>query len=176
MLKQHSQLMISLLVVADACAVACAWLAAYWVRFEYLPAPKGVPGLYDKFLPLLPLVVIAHLVIFYRVRLYRPRRANTVLSETRDVIKAFFVAVIAVVLIDYALPASNKISRQFVATYAVVGTTFFALFRATVRVFLRAVRRRGWNRRTAAIVGSGRSAQRLLHALRRNNWTGLEAG
>jgi Undecaprenyl-phosphate glucose phosphotransferase len=78
------------------------------------------------------------------------------------------------VLIDYALPASNKISRQFVATYAVVGTTFFALFRATVRVFLRAIRRRGWNRRAAAIIGAGRSAQRLLHALRRNSWTGLE--
>ena len=174
MLRQHNQLMLSLLVVADACAIACAWLASYWIRFTYLPAPKGVPELYDKFLPLLPLVVLAHLVIFYRVRLYRPRRANTVLSETRDIVKAFFVAVVAVVLIDYALPASNKISRQFVATYAVVGTTFFALFRVTVRVFLRAIRRRGWNRRTAAIIGAGRSAQRLLHALRRNRWIGLE--
>ncbi len=174
MLKRHSRLMVSLLMVADACAIGCAWLVAYWIRFRYLPAPKGVPGLYDKFLPLLPVVVLAHLIIFYRVRLYRPRRDNTIISETRDIVKALFVAVVAVVLIDYALPASNKISRQFVATYAVVGTTLFALFRATVRVFLRSIRRRGWNRRAAAIIGAGRSAQRLLHALRRNNWTGLD--
>jgi Undecaprenyl-phosphate glucose phosphotransferase len=176
MLRQHNQLMITLLVLADACAVAVAWLLSYWIRFEFLgvdPA-KGVPALTDKFLPLLPLIVLAHLVIFYRVRLYRPRRANTILSETRDVVKAFFVAVVAVVVIDYALPETNKISRKFIATYAVVGTTCFALFRGTVRAGLRAVRRRGWNRRSAAIVGSGRSAQRLLHALQRNNWTGLE--
>jgi Undecaprenyl-phosphate glucose phosphotransferase len=176
MLKQHSQLMVSLMVVADACAVAVAWLLAYWIRFTYLPvdAAKGVPALTDRFLPILPLIVAAHLIIFYRVRLYRPRRAHTILSETRDIVKAFFVAVVAVVLIDYALPQANKISRQFIATYAVVGTTCFALFRGTVRVFLRMARKRGYNRRTAAIVGAGRSAQRLLHALRRNTWTGLE--
>jgi Undecaprenyl-phosphate glucose phosphotransferase len=176
MVKQHSQLMISLMVLADACAVTVAWLLAYWIRFAYLPVDpaKGVPALTDRFLPILPLVVAAHLIIFYRVRLYRPRRAHTILSETRDIVKAFFVAVVAVVLIDYAIPQANKISRQFIATYAVVGTTCFALFRGTVRVFLRMARKRGYNRRTAAIVGAGRSAQRLLHALRRNNWTGME--
>ncbi len=176
MLKQHSQLMVSLMVVADACAVAVAWLLAYWIRFTYLPVDpaKGVPALTDRFLTVLPLIVAAHLIIFYRVRLYRPRRAHTILSETRDIVKAFFVAVIAVVLIDYALPQANKISRQFIATYAIVGTTCFALFRGTVRVFLRMARKRGYNRRTAAIIGAGRSAQRLLYALRRNNWTGME--
>jgi Undecaprenyl-phosphate glucose phosphotransferase len=176
MLKQHSSLMITLLVLADACAVAIAWLLAYWIRFSYLPVDpaKGVPPLTDKFLPLLPLIVAAHLIIFYRVRLYRPHRANTILSETRDIVKAFIVAVVAVVLIDYALPESNKISRQFIATYAIVGTTCFALFRLSVRLFLRAIRRRGYNRRFAAIIGTGRSAQRLLHALRRHTWTGLQ--
>jgi Undecaprenyl-phosphate glucose phosphotransferase len=176
MLKQHNQMMVSLLLAADACAIAVAWLASYWIRFEFLPVDpsKGVPALTDKFLPMLPLVVLAHLVIFYRVRLYRPRRVHTILSETRDIVKAFFVAIVAVVLIDYAQPASNKISRQFIVTYAVVGTTCFALFRGSVRVVLRMLRRRGRNRRTAAIIGAGRSAQRLLHALRGNEWTGIE--
>ena len=176
MLKQHSQLMVTLLVAADACAVAAAWLLSYFIRFTWLPVDptKGVPGLTDKFLPMLPLVVTAHLVIFYRLRLYRPRRHHGLLSEARDVIKAFVVAVVAVVVIDYALPATNKISRQFIATYAVIGTSCFVLFRTTVRVTLRALRRRGWNRRTAAIVGSGRAAQQLLHALQRNSWTGIE--
>ena len=173
MLKQHSQLLITLLLIADACAVAVAWLLAYYIRFAWLPAAKGVPELSDKFLPMLPLVVVAHLAIFYRIRLYRPRRAHTILSETRDIVKAFFVAIVAVVLIDYALPASHKISRQFILTYAIVGTTCFALFRGTVRVILRSLRRRGYNLRLAAIIGAGRSAQHLQHALDRNKWTGL---
>src|SRR5262249_10009008 len=101
-------------------------------------------------------------------------RDHTVLSETRDIVKAFVVAIVVVVLIDYALPQSSKISRRFLLTYAVVGTTCFALFRGTVRVFLRLVRQRGWNRRSAAIVGSGRAAQKLLAALRNNTWTGIE--
>jgi Undecaprenyl-phosphate glucose phosphotransferase len=176
MLKQHNQIVLTLLVIADACAIAVAWLASYWIRFEFLPVDpaKGRPGLDEKFLPILPLVIAAHLFIFYRVRLYRPRRDGALLSEMRDIVKAFFVAIVAVVLIDYATPESHKISRQFILTYAVVGTSCFAMFRGTVRAVARALRRRGWNRRYAAIVGSGRTAQRLLHALRRNSWTGIE--
>ncbi|MCH8805449.1 MAG: undecaprenyl-phosphate glucose phosphotransferase [Planctomycetes bacterium] len=176
MLKQHSQWMVTGLAIADALAVSVAWLASYWIRFNWLPVDpaKGVPDLSDRFLPLLPLVVLAHLIIFYRLRLYRPRRAGSLPREARDILKAFVAAVVVVILIDYAIPASNKISRQFIATYAVVGTTCFALFRLVMRVFLRAARRRGWNARTAAIVGSGRNAQRLVHALQRNSWTGIQ--
>ncbi len=168
--------MITGLVIADACAVAVAWLASYWIRFTWLPVDlaKGVPPLAERFLPLLPLVVLVHLVSFYRLRLYRPRRDQSLFAETRDVIKAFVVAVVAVVLIDYALPQTNKISRQFILTYALVGTALFALFRASVRALLQELRRRGWNQRTAAIVGSGRTAQRLLYALQRHSWIGVQ--
>lgn len=174
MLKQYNRLMLLLLVLADAAAISAAWLSAYWLRFAWLPAPKGVPELDDKFLPMLPIVVVAHLIIFYRVRLYRPRRSHTILSETRDIVKAFFVAVAAVVLIDYAFPASHKISRAFVLTYAVVGATLFALFRGTLRAALRFMRQQGFNQRTSAIVGTGRIAQRVLYTLRRSRWTGYQ--
>lgn len=178
MLKQYNHLMLAALVVADACAVALAWLASYWIRFYagWLPIDpeKGIPTLADKFLPALPLVVAAHLIIFARLRLYRPRREHTILSETRDIVKAFFVALVAVVGIDYLMPESNKISRLFLVTYAVFATTLFALFRGVVRVLLRLARGHGFNRRSAAIVGAGRSAQLLVRALRRNKWTGYE--
>lgn len=60
MLKQYSQLMLLALVAADALAISAAWLLSYWLRFELLPAPKGVPALAERFLPILPVVVAAH--------------------------------------------------------------------------------------------------------------------
>ncbi len=176
MLRQHSQFMLLLLVAADAVAISVAWLASYWLRFEYLPVDptKGLPGLDDKFLPMLPLVVAGHLLIFNRLRLYRPRRSESLARELRDIGKAFVVAIVVVVLIDYAMPETYKISRRFVLTYAIVGMTSFGLFRLAVRMVLRVLRKRGLNRRYAAIVGTGRAAQSLLHALRRNRWTGFE--
>lgn len=175
MLRQHNQFMLALMILADAAAISAAWLVSFWLRFTFLPVDplKGVPDFGDKFLPMLPLVVLTHLVIFQRIRLYRPRRDDALWHETRDIVKAFCVAVVAIVLLDYAMPASNKISRSFLLTYAIVGTLFFALFRAIVRTVLQALRRHGYNRRTAAIVGAGRNAQRLLHALRNNAWTGM---
>lgn len=176
MLKQHNQLFVSLLVLADACAVSLAWVGSYLLRFAYLPVDpdKGVPSLTGQFLPMLPLVVAAHLFIFYRIGLYRARRTGRLGRELRDIGRAFLVAVVAAILIDYAMPATNKISRQFMLTYALLGATFFGLFRATVRMILRALRRRGWNRRTVVVVGTGRAAQQFVHALRANAWTGME--
>jgi Undecaprenyl-phosphate glucose phosphotransferase len=167
--------MLGLLILADAAAVAVAWLLSYWLRFKYLPVSpvKGVPGLTDKFLPMLGPVIVAHLIVFARVHLYRPRRSDRPFRETRDIIKAFCVAVIIVIVIDYLMPQTYKISRGFVATYAVVGTACFTLFRGTLRVVLHALRRRGYNQRSAAIIGSGRNAQRLFLTLERHNWTGL---
>lgn len=176
MLKQHSQIVLTMFVLADACAVALAWLLSYYLRFNFLyvdPA-KGVPELHEKFLPALPLVVLAHILIFHRMGLYEPHRDRSILSELQNVVKAFIVAVVAVVLIDFAMPGTSKVSRLFVLTYAVVGTAFFALFRTSVRVTIRALRQRGLNHRSAAIIGAGRNAQRLLHAFRRNTWTGID--
>ena len=168
--------MLLTIAFADAFAIALAWLISYWLRFRWLPVDpsKGVPELSDKFLPMLPVVIAVHLIVFYRIGLYRPRRSEWLLNETRDIVKSFFVAVIVVVLIDYALPAAHKISRQFVLTYAVVGTILFAAFRGAVRALLHWLRSRGMNQRQAAIVGCGRNAQRLMHALERNNWTGFQ--
>lgn len=177
MLKQHNQLVLGLLVLADSCAVALAWLLTYWIRFTSgyvtVDPAKGVPPLAD-YIALLPLVVAAHVFIFYRLRLYRPRRDQTVLSETRDIVKAFVVAIVAIIVVDYAFGDSHKISRLFILTYAIVGTTCFALFRGTVRVALRLMRSHGMNRRSAAIIGSGRTAQKLLAALKNNAWTGVD--
>lgn len=175
MLRQHNQFALGLLVVADAVAISVAWLLAYWLRFQAQLLPvdpfKGVPG-FDEYLLLMPGIVAVHLFIFYRLRLYRPRRDHTILHETRDIVKAFFVAIVAFVVIDYFRPQSNKISRVFLLTYAVVGTSCFALFRGTVRAVLRLMRERGFNQRSAIIVGSGRMAQKLAEAIRNNGWTG----
>jgi Undecaprenyl-phosphate glucose phosphotransferase len=176
MLRQYNQAMLTLLVIADALAVSCAWLASYWLRFEYLPIDpsKGRPAITDAFLPMLPFVVLAHLIAFYRVGLYRPRRVVSVWADTRDALKAFLVALVAVIVIDYAFPATAKTSRWFLLTYAALGSLSFALFRMCVRLTLHQLRQHGFNRRSAAVVGSGRAAQRLMQALHRHKWTGLD--
>ncbi len=174
MLKQHNQLMLALFVVADALAITGAWLLSYWLRFSHLPVDpaKGVPPL-SAYLVLLPVVVAVHLITFWRVGLYAPRRVNALWVEARDVMKAFVVVIVAVIVIDYFQPQAHKTSRGFLLTYALIGAVGFLLFRISARLLLRLLRSRGYNQRIAAVLGSGRNAQRLMQALHRNTWTGL---
>src|SRR5690349_11267637 len=74
MVKEHNQLMVTLMGIADACAIALAWVISYWIRFNWLPIDqdKGVPDFFTSYLAMMPLVVLSHLVIFSLTGLYRP--------------------------------------------------------------------------------------------------------
>ena len=48
MLYRYSEVFRSLMMAADLCIVAAAWLSAYWLRFHAgYPAPLGVPPVGD---------------------------------------------------------------------------------------------------------------------------------
>jgi Undecaprenyl-phosphate glucose phosphotransferase len=64
-------------------------------------------------------------------------------------------------------------SRSIVAMFALLNPAAAFLFRLAVRGGLRFLRARGRNLRAILIVGTGRTAQALLHRLRRNAWTGM---
>jgi hypothetical protein len=119
-LKRHSQLILALLIVADAAAVAVGWLLSYWLRFKYLPVSpvKGVPGLTDKFLPMLGPVVLAHLIVFARVQPVSPARQRSPLRDNaRHHHGLLRRGSMIVIVIDYVMPQRpTKFRRGFVAT------------------------------------------------------------
>jgi Undecaprenyl-phosphate glucose phosphotransferase len=51
--------------------------------------------------------------------------------------------------------------------------TLLSLQRIAFRMALRAIRRRGWNLRHVAVVGTGRLGQICCRTLERNSWTGI---
>jgi len=177
MLRQHSQLMITLQVVCDLLMTAAAWGLAYPLRFRSglvpLDPAKGVPPFADEFLPLLPVVLVVSVLCYYRAGMYQPRRLRSLLSEALLILKAFGLSFIVLVAILYFRPRAAPLSRWFLACYFGLGLVATTASRVTAAALLRAIRRRGWNLRYAAIVGTGRLAQTTLHTLRRNRWCGI---
>src|ERR1044071_5306309 len=66
MIKEHNQIMVTLIAIADACAIGLAWVISYWIRFHWLPVDteKGIPSFLSHYLAMMPLVVLSHLGIF----------------------------------------------------------------------------------------------------------------
>ena len=86
MLKRRARVFIGLFLFSDVLLSAAAWLGAYFLRFHFppllslLPADKGVPP-FDRYLWLLPLIVLLWPIVLYFRGLYEVQRVRSRIDE-----------------------------------------------------------------------------------------------
>ena len=95
MRKRKQRLAESFLAV-DLTAIALAWMAAYYARFNstlftaLFPPYKGVPAARD-YAELLPLILVIAAIVFALQGLYRLRRPMSAVDDSLRTIAAFIV-------------------------------------------------------------------------------------
>ena len=193
MLKQRHQLFVTLFVGADAAAIGAASVAALLLRESFFSEawPQDLLGLVR--VSLLAVSIPITLATMAAFGLYKPRRDRSVWGEIWLVLRAGLISVGTIVVALWAMgsqqlaptgvlnpttpqilgwtptdPARFQLGMLAVLIPAVVG-----LQRASIRIVLRALRRRGWNMRHVAVVGTGRLGQITARTLGRNTWTGI---
>jgi len=84
MLKHQARRVVALLVLVDVAATACAWVAAFYLRFygleSVLPITKGIPDL-TRYALLLPLIAVLWPVVLYFHGLYQVKRGRSRIDE-----------------------------------------------------------------------------------------------
>ena len=192
MLKQRHQLFVSLFAATDAASAFGACALAWWIRHLRFGEPERVLGSYLQD-SLTALVIPVLAVTLIAMGLYRPRRDQTLISEIAQVLKASIVAMVAIIVLIWVMsgsaaqPVQGKPTmgpvlptvvftepfRFQILLLAIFIPTSLTLLRLTVRLTLRAMRRRGWNTRNVAVLGVGRLGQITARTLERNAWTGI---
>jgi Undecaprenyl-phosphate glucose phosphotransferase len=183
MLRQQHRFFRSVLIVSDLLVVATSAVAAYVVRFQLLSRIEGLKppdSTWSYATHAIPVLVAVPIMLgaMLWAGLYQPRRDQRFYGEAAAIVKA---SLLGVGLTIAALSLFRNIlfdSRDFSSLqYGVFGSLTVTLlwsWRYAFRAALRTLRRRGWNLRHAAIIGTGRLGQVVLHTLNRNLWTGIK--
>jgi Undecaprenyl-phosphate glucose phosphotransferase len=198
LLKQQHQFFVALLGAVDAIVVGAACLAAWIVRLyaveRYGPWTMEWESWVKRSLLLIAIPIV--LVSMWMLGLYRPRRDRSLWAEQKDILKISLAATSGLIVALWALMDSTVtgvVGRNGTTTAATielfgqrvdggrVQIALLALFlplmlgihRASFRLLLRQLRRRGKNLRHVAIVGVGRLGQICHRTLERNSWTGI---
>lgn len=175
MVKRYQKLMLVLFKCADLVVTALAWLAAYYLRFlggQMGLTPHHLPPFAD-FLAPMALSLVLCLLVFSRLRIYRPVHAKSLPAELADVWRAVFIAW-GLAYVIASLMREVQFSRLMMIAVLTSWLILGSLNRLLMRAVLRWMRSRGWNQQTAVIVGTGRLAQKLYYTLRRHLWTGID--
>jgi len=111
--------------------------------------------------------------IFPFLGLYAPQRGVTLFEEVRRLVNAW-VALAAMWFAFLFLSKSGvEFSRVWSVYWITCGFALHLAFRGSVRLALRALRRRGYNLRSIVIVGAGALGREIAQRIRQTPWSGL---
>ncbi len=193
MLKQRSNLFLTLFGVVDVMAISGACMIAWAARVHYFD--ERFPMRWESYFKdsLMVYAIPIVLVTMYLCKLYRPRRDRTIWGELGQVIRASLISVPMIVVAIWAIGgshltdglqpppeetylgwrlATDPFRFQLVVLLAIL-PLLIGVYRLIMRLTLRALRKRGWNGRHAAVIGVGRLGQITARTIGRNSWTGI---
>ena len=184
-MRKRKQRLTESFVVVDLIAVALAWMAAYYTRFNSalvttpFPPYKGVPAARD-YAELLPLIIGIAAVVFTLQGLYRLRRPMSAIDNSMRTLAAFIVtAALALGVTLYIriyfrfapdVAPSAEYSQGVFVLFVLFGTPLVVVFRRLLRMWFERSWARGENAVRILVAGTsdlGQMVARRLAAHRR---------
>ncbi|HBG47849.1 MAG TPA: undecaprenyl-phosphate glucose phosphotransferase [Deltaproteobacteria bacterium] len=173
MLKKHSQLFESLLLIADLVIITLSWVLSFHIRFQsgLVATPKGIPDFLAYSLLLFPIIAI-WAVVFKWFGLYRPKRTDSQ-AEIFDLVKACAASMLFFIAFTF-FAKQYEYSRLVFVFFTVINIAALSVERLLFRKALKLIRRKGYNLRYAVIVGTGAPARMVLDRLESHPEVGIK--
>jgi Undecaprenyl-phosphate glucose phosphotransferase len=178
----------ALYVGGDVAATLLAFAGAWYLRFgtEVLPNVRthGVTGLPDlqRYLELLPVVLLIWPVVFYFHGLYQTRRGRSRVDEILTVVVAILLGAIFLSAFSafYRPPLEDgspdyfTYSRYFLGFFVAFDMVLVVLARMQIRAVLQRRQMRGQNQQRILVLGAGMLGREIAKKLQDHRELGLQ--
>ena len=119
-------------------------------------------------------IAVVFLVFFSaQNELYRSWRLFRVYKELLILCRVWGYVIVALLLLAFMAKVTDEYSRLIMSTWFILAPALMILFRLLVRNMLHMMRKRGWNTRSAAIVGANEQGLLFSKTLCAAGWMGL---
>jgi Undecaprenyl-phosphate glucose phosphotransferase len=171
-IKENQKHLNRIVVCLDVLSIVISLLCAWFVRFK-----SGLMHIEGAYLPLemylKPSVILIplYLSIYNLFKLYIPHRIRSIFDEFSNIIKSNVIGLLIFTLILY-LTKQVHYSRYFLFLFGIFCTIITTLERASIRVMLRRIRRKGLNLKHIILIGFGDSTLEFLGKIHSNKHWG----
>ncbi len=161
-------------MIADMLAVLLSFVAAYQMRLYVLRVvPFGAETELGEYYGLVLSIVLLWWGIFNLQGAYSSSRFTSMAEECNGVIKTVCLGTLIILSGAYLLKTSFP-PRSIIVMFALVNTLFMCMDKYVVYQWFCCLRRYGYHKSTALIVGTGEDAQRFLDSVLEKPEIGLE--
>lgn len=165
MLKERARLVSGGLRAVDMAMLGVAFPIAYFLRDEYLTG-RGQLYPITSYWPLFAGTLLVWQLSARLAGVYGRYRTTTIVTEVARLFRAFVVLALVVASVQFLWKRPDReLSRLFFALYYGVAFVLLAGNRLALRLAARAARRRGFNTRSLAVVGTSDMARAVVGAV-----------
>lgn len=154
--------------VLDSLLVCASGAFAYFARF----GTSSIPSIINYAVITFILALLAGL-IFPLLSVYVSWRARGILAPAARVLLAWTLVCVLGLVLLFISHKTELYSRFWLGYWALFSAILLVGLRFAVYFYLQAIRRRGYNMRSVAIIGLNRHARTLSEQVQSADWSGL---
>ncbi|MCC8162508.1 MAG: undecaprenyl-phosphate glucose phosphotransferase [Lachnospiraceae bacterium] len=164
MIKDNQRYFNRLQVAVDALVICVSYVLSWVFKFLVLRDPRGLS--FQQYMLTLVGIVPLYLVLYLAFNLYTPKRVQGSRLEGGNIVKANTVGLLLIMGVFFLLRDYNdyatEYSRSMLFYFYVINIVLETFVRNLIRLFLRHLRRSGFNLRHIIFVGYSSAAEEFI--------------
>lgn len=165
MIKSNQRQLNILHVVMDAIIMIVAYFAAWAIKFGEAFLNSSDHSMYGVYVVALIVIVPYFLILYSMFGLYTPKRMHGQKYEMFNIFKANTVGVVSWILILY-MTHLEHFSREMIFIFLGINIFLELLARVGLRMFLRHIRKKGFNQKHVLMIGYSRAAEGYIDRIK----------
>ena len=170
-LKRNANLFLIFSQILNPILVSLIGYLSYLIYLQGKPGFEIFPVRYQIAILVALLFTI---IVFSQFAVYRPWRGMRLIQEVKTISLAWMTVLLGLVMLAFLTKTTTEFSRVWTISWWTTTWLGIVLIRVVVRIIMRFLRTRGWNKRQIVIAGAGSLGQRIVQRIRLAEWTGLE--
>lgn len=174
MIKENQRLLNRIQVVLDGLVMLLCYAVAWFIRFKTGIFPQDLWVLSLRgYMKLLVYILPGFLLLYYMYKLYEPKRVLGRRLEAWRILQANGIGVMVLIVVLYVTKQID-VSRRMLAVFAVLNVCLTIIERNLIRLFLRNIRKKGYNLKQILLVGYSNATEAYIDRIMQNPEWGYE--
>ena len=152
MIKDNQKYFNRLHVWLDMFITIISYIIAWWLRLVVFSDEGAGVLSQETYFGALLLIVPVYMVLYSVLNLYKSKRYSSTIREVFDIVRANSIGVLLFFVALYIINEPN-FSRSMIFIFGSINTSLMILMRSFIRMGLRNVRKKGYNRKYILLVG-----------------------
>ncbi|MDF2962870.1 MAG: undecaprenyl-phosphate glucose phosphotransferase, partial [Paenibacillus sp.] len=173
MIRRNQHILTQLIAVCDFLLLLFAFIIAWWVKFESGWLNHGEPLPFRTYLVWGMIYGAIALVLGFFLNFYVPKRKKRFSFEVIKILQIHFFSLLFLLSILFVYKEIH-ISRELIAIFVILAVGVQGMFRYTVKITTRHLRKKGFNKQFVLIIGAGSLGKRFSNNLEQYKELGYE--